>query len=125
MLQQRYDLDEQELQKFLEYSISALQSDREYQRELQQQTCDRRAEFQSLHSFGLALNDLDRKAEEHQEYLGRQAEQALGTVLFSKINNVILREPPNELAITDFPVLLAGRDEDLHQQITRFCSILE
>lgn len=125
MIQQQYGLDEQELEAFLEYSESALQADRDYQRELQNQVCNRRTEFQTLNSFGLALNEIDRKAEEHQESLGRQAEQALGLALFSKINNVLLREPPKEVTVSDFPVLFAGLDLDLHEQIERFCGILE
>src|SRR5690606_3592666 len=119
--QQQYNLDKQELEAFLEHSRSALESDRRHQSEQQEKICARRSELQTLHSLGVALNEFDKVVEEYQEQLGRQAEEALGLALFSKINAVLLREPPKEMTIVDFSVLLVEQNRDLQEEIERFC----
>lgn len=122
VLQQEYDLNEEELRRLIEYSKTVVQSDREYQAKLQGAACAERTKFVSLAQFGEAVNDITRNTRTNQEALARQGESALGQALFLKISSRVRSRPPPELTEVDFPSLLMARDHGLATEIERFCS---
>lgn len=119
---QQYGLTDEEREALVDYSVSALNADRDFQKRSGRRICSRRTEYQSFHDFGTALNELVSETKQNQEHLGREAELTLGVELFNKINNQVLRKPPQEPLVADFSSIFARRSTDLATEIDRFCS---
>lgn len=121
-IQQEYGLADEEVQKLLLYSRTALEADRKYQAAQQDEVCAARSNFASLQQFGEVLNGYTGKVRENQEAMGRQAESELGPALFSKISSRIRSKPRQEVIEGDFAALLPARNQGLDVEVERFCS---
>ena len=75
---QEFDLSDEELAELTEYAKSAVESDLKHQLEMQRETCEGRATFQTLEQFGAAMNGFTEKVERNQESLARDARDKLG-----------------------------------------------
>ncbi len=118
-LQEQYGLTDQELEKLLDVTRSALESDKQNQSAETAQVCAARATFRNIEDFGAAVNDSRRRIELHQENLGREATEKLGSALFSKFEarNQRFRTGRG----TDFTIMLVAQHRDLETEIKRIC----
>lgn len=81
------DLTDEEIQKVVDYSKVARESDRVHQAADQKRICSERTKFTSLDEIGAAMNDFKNSAEAHQEELGRNAKAALGAEVIPPKNS--------------------------------------
>jgi hypothetical protein len=119
--QEMYELSDEELKSVLEYARTAVSSDRDFQADERLRLCMRRAEFQNVDALGRALNESDRRVEENQEHLGRQAERALSASALWKINSQLAKRPLGDITVADYPALFAAKHSDLGEEIARIC----
>lgn len=119
----QYGLTDDEMEKILAQSAMVVRADREHQKKLQQDICSKRSQFQSLYSFGMALNEFDKSVEANQLSLAREAESSLGTEISSKIQIQLAQQPQRQVSVVDGSTFLPASNRDLSEVIDGFCGV--
>lgn len=115
------DLTEEDVRKVLDYSMVAAASGSSQQVKEQEGICAERERISSLDQIGAAMNAYSKKAEAHQEELGRGAQAFLGPETYSRISTALQAQPKQETSVYDATVLLHSQGREVAEVVALFC----